>query len=76
MAHLASQIVLGDELSPHSKAGVTSGLPCLDGINMDPEDMNSGPHTCVNKHLKTEPSALPKLSFRTFHEDETLAYLI
>lgn len=46
MAHLASQIVPGDELSPPSKAGVTSGLPCLDGIYMDPGDVNSGPHTC------------------------------
>lgn len=76
MAHLASQIDPGDELSPPSKAGVTSEMPCLDGIYMDPGDMNSGPHTCVTKHLNTEPSALPTLFFRSFHEDETLAYLI
>lgn len=74
--HLASHIVLGDELSPPSKAGVTSGLPCLDGIYMDPGDRNSGPHTYVTKQLNTEPSTLLILSFITFHEDETLPYLI
>lgn len=77
MARLASLPQYSvDDLTLLSKTGVTSGQPWPDGISMDPGDLNSGPHTCVTKHLNTEPFAQPTVSFRTFHEDGTLAYLI